>query len=609
MKRAYVTSAALIVVLVPSLFSQARRPAPPPKPPAKPFSWPTIPAPPKNSGGILGGVESKFAETAMSRVLNEQLPLKLDADAIYPTVATLPGGQFMPRPLQLTTADLDRPLPPGDYTIPIFAFCTEYSVHRPGYGVAYRLGPLQGKAAGAIAALLWRGMLEKNKPAQQLQAVSWAIQSGLRYTQMPKTYQAVIDQVIPDHRNELSGDFMQGLEDSYSAYAKSAHLPPIEQMLAKMGKSGELALSARKQRDALLRQNTTDQIREQTLFAGQETGVYRPVRAQEGPWTERISGVAYMRFQVNGGNMVGNNVMEIRIMPQGGAVARNHRAPRLVYARFPEGASVELAAYEPGPTPQQLLQNSIGCAVGLGAQCLVTIPAVKQPSCPPGQTYHPPQSLTALEKQPDHCTETTQSWDTGSSSLQVDTGQVRSRCGAIEFQVMCPDADATAHLVQFVSASVCMTHPPITCVPGNFNAERSQTCDQLHPYTVDPLQKQWSLDSLGPLGPSGLQDPYFDDGAGGPPRLGPGGLITGDQPSMTTNDPNADSQITAGNFRLTKTFTDFVVCGTQVIGEFKWTRFSSGGTTEYSVGKMTTPSAADLNAFRNLTREQGYGPW
>lgn len=345
-------------------------------------SFPNLPFPKPSSNS---GVGQQFAEAGLSRMLNDQLPLKLDANAIYPTVAAPPGGPFAPRPLTVTAANIDQPLPPGDYTINMLAFCTEYSVHRPGAGIAYRLGPLQGRAAGAIGALLWRGTLEKNKPPQQLQAVSWAIQSGLRYSQMPKTYQALIDEVIPDHRNELNGDFMQSMEDSYAAYAKTAKLPPLEQMFAKMGKPGELALSARKQRDALLKQNTSDQIKEQTLFSGQEAGVYTPVKAEEGPWTERIPGVAYLRYKIVGGNMASNNIMQVRIARQGGDVARRNVTPRLIYASFAAGPAPETPTVS-SVTPQSLFGNSIGCAVGQGAQCLIPVPVLSQQPANLGQS-------------------------------------------------------------------------------------------------------------------------------------------------------------------------------------------------------------------------------
>lgn len=355
-----------------------------------PLKLPTLPK--SSNQNPLGGWEAtlkqKAAEKAVGTLLNNQLPLKLDADAIYPTVASPPGGLFAPRPLALTANDLDKPLPPGDYTVSMLAFCTEYSVHRPGRGLAYRLGPLQGKAAGAIGMLLWRGVLIKNRPPQQLQAVSWAIQSGLMYSQMPKTYQAVIDDVIPDYKNQLSGDFVQGMEDTYSSYAKGTQLPPLEQMLAKMGKPGELALSARRQRQALLRQNTSDQVKEQTLFAGQEAGVYTPLKAEEGPWTEKIAGVAYLRYKIGGGNMARDNIMEIRILPRQGTVASRSLVARLVYASYIPSSDFEPEAPLPqdapqnSATPENLLQGSIGCAVGQGAQCLAPVPVITNNPAP-----------------------------------------------------------------------------------------------------------------------------------------------------------------------------------------------------------------------------------
>ena len=321
------------------------------------------------------------ATKSLGSILNNQLPLTLDANTTYPTVATLPGGPFQPRPLKLTAADLDRPLPPGDYTIQIFAFCTEYSVHRPGYGTAYELAPIRGKASGAISQLLWRGNLRGKSP-QQLQAVSWAIQSGLRYTQMPKTYQTVIDELIPDYKTQLDGDFMQSLQDTYQGVAKSVGLPPLDKVLAGMGKPGELALSAERQRAALLRANTTDQIREQVLFQGQDAGVYTPAKAIDGPWTERIPGVAYLRYKIIGGNMAGNNIMELRILPQAGAVAASTVRPHLVDARFVTAAPYR-APQAASPSPSALFGSSIGYPVGAGAQDLVPVPVLSAGS--PGQ--------------------------------------------------------------------------------------------------------------------------------------------------------------------------------------------------------------------------------
>ena len=189
--------------------------------------------------------KEKAAEAALTKVLNDNLPLKLDAKDVYPTITTLPGGPFSPKPLQLTADQLDQPLPPGDYTINTLDFCSEYSVHQPGAGVAYVLGPYEGKAAGAIGALIWRGTEQYGIAPQSLQAVSWAIQSGLTYAQMPKSYQAIVDEVIPDLKNQITGDFVANLESTYNDLAKTAKLPPLDTMLAKLGAPGRLGARCR----------------------------------------------------------------------------------------------------------------------------------------------------------------------------------------------------------------------------------------------------------------------------------------------------------------------------------------------------------------------------
>jgi hypothetical protein len=333
----------------------------------------------------LTGLEDKLkqdaAEKTLGSLLNDQLPLKLDANTIYPTVNALPGGPFQPKALQLTAADTEAPLPPGDYEFPVEAFCTEYSIHRPGNGIAYEMAPMQGKAAPAIAALLWRGTVENHRNPQELQAVAWAIQSGLRYAQMPQSYQTVINVLIPEYINEFSGDFVQSAEDTYTTLAKTAKLPPLDQLLAGMGKPGELMLSAERQRAALTQQNTTDQLRTQTLFAGQDTGVAAPLKATAGPWTERIPGVAYMRYTIVGGNLATNNTMEIRIMPQAGATATATQEPRLVNAGY-RSASHRNGARQSTYAPTSLIAliiGAIGYPVGTGAQDLVPVPVVSTP--------------------------------------------------------------------------------------------------------------------------------------------------------------------------------------------------------------------------------------
>jgi len=339
---------------------------------------------------LENAAKEKAAEAALTKVLNDNLPLTLDAKDVYPTVTALPGGPFSPTPLKLTVDELDQSLPPGDYTINTLDFCSEYSVHQPGAGVSYVLGPYEGKAAGAIGALIWRGTEQYHINPNSLQAVSWAIQSGLTYAQMPKSYQAIVDQVIPDYKNEITGDLVANLEDSYNSLAKAASLPPLDTILSKLGKPGQLALDAERQRQILTAQNTSDQIKEQTLFQGQQSGVYTPVKAENGPWTERVQGQVYMKLLIAGGNMATNNVMQIRVMPSPTANARVTErglaaGPHLVRAAYGEPQAIPALANSL-ITIASIMQGILGYSQGQGAQALgqvaVTAP-VQGPPAPP----------------------------------------------------------------------------------------------------------------------------------------------------------------------------------------------------------------------------------
>jgi hypothetical protein len=367
-----------------------------PQPTAQPLRSPGEAAPQNPLTSLEDAAKEKAAEDGIETLLNDQLPLTLDAKNVYPTVKTLPGGPFNPKPLQLTAAQLDQPLAPGDYTINTLAFCSEYSVHRPGQGVAYVLGPYAGKAADAIGNLIWRGTVQYNIAPSSLQSVSWAIQSGLTYQQMPQSYQQIIDQVIPDYKSEITGDFMQNLQAAYANYAKTLKLPPLDTLLAKMGPPGQAALDAERERAILLQTGTSDQLKDQTLYQGQESGIYTPVKAEDGPWTERIPNQVYMKLLIQGGNMATNNVMQIRVMPSAASNSSSVNPkrlaaegnPRVVYTAYARGARPAARPHQIGGTVavtttiSYLVRLMIAYSQGQGAQALGQVPFLEPPPKP-----------------------------------------------------------------------------------------------------------------------------------------------------------------------------------------------------------------------------------
>jgi hypothetical protein len=290
----------------------------------------------------------------LKQELGNTLPLSLNASDAYATVdnGQLPAGVFHGRSLTPTASNLRTALAPGDYVVPVTAYCTQYSVHRPGQGTAYKLAPVEGVQSEAISTLLWRGTLAGKGP-QELQATNWAIQAGVTYDSMPKPYKTLIDQLIPEYRDGLHGNMLDVIQSRYKevtsdprmalqTYIKQKYdktvpmmmlpkiaipAPALEVVMAKMGPPGQLMLDARKQTDILLTAYTTKERGEQVLFQGQGDRL-PPEPAGEGPWTVRIPGRAYMRFIVQGGNMQGNNLMQIRILP--GTATEESGKPRLM---------------------------------------------------------------------------------------------------------------------------------------------------------------------------------------------------------------------------------------------------------------------------------------
>lgn len=305
-------------------------------------------------GGLTSQAQTAAAQRAVGQVLNTELPIRLDAKNLYPTVDTLPGGPFNPKPLTFSPATAAQPLAPGDYEVHVLAFCTEYSIHRPGAGVAYSLGPLLGKAKELVANLLWRGTWQGVDPSD-LQGAAWSVQSGLRFEQLPMTYQRLINKYAPEYKGQIEGDFYQKMHDTYDGYgSKVPGMPSLDSMLGGMGSAGELALSAQSQREALTSTATDDHVRQQTLFAGAAQGVYTPQEAEVGPWTVRTPNQVYLRYKIVSGNLNDDNIMQIRIVAGGAPVSLLDAFQAQVTA--PQGVTVTgMIGYPRGQGAQDLI--------------------------------------------------------------------------------------------------------------------------------------------------------------------------------------------------------------------------------------------------------------
>lgn len=339
-------------------------------------------------GSKSAGSKQQANDEKTSKLLHEKLPLVLDANTVFPTVPEedMIGGPFHGQTLPLTLDSLTRTLPPGDYILPMTFFCSEYSIHRPGAGTAYELAPAQGTAAKAISTLLWRGMLSGHSP-QELQAVSWAIQGSVSYDKMPAKYKVLIDQLIPDMKNQVNGkafadikDGYQGkinevtekvssaIENAFGNHVKVAINVDVElnDSFKRLGRLGQMALDGESVASIVTDPSLSDEARERTLYAGAGTQAPR-LPAANGPWSVMIPGAAYMRFVVHGGNLHSDNEMQIRVLPQQPSAAfLPTQEPHLMLTGFQPAAAVQPTRMSP-ITVLRLFGGTIGVAEDFAA--------------------------------------------------------------------------------------------------------------------------------------------------------------------------------------------------------------------------------------------------
>jgi hypothetical protein len=338
-------------------------------------------------GSKSTGSKQQSDDQKASKLLHDKLPLVLDANTAYPTVPDqdMLGGPFHPTTLPITLNTLTKPLPPGDYVLPMTFFCSEYSVHRGGNGIAYQLGPAQGTAAKAISTLLWRGMLTGHKP-QELQSVSWAIQGSVSYDKMPLKYRALVDQLIPEMKNQVNGQAFADIEDGFQGkvnrftkkvsdgiskgtggfvHADIKVDVELNQSFERLGQIGRSATDGEKINTIFSAAFPSDQARDQALYAGQ--GQQSPaLPAANGPWSVKVPGVAYMRLMVHGGNLQGDNAMQIRILPPRASQALVDERPHLVLAGYKQNQQSTSA----GPSVISLFNGSVNDAAL--SQCQAT---------------------------------------------------------------------------------------------------------------------------------------------------------------------------------------------------------------------------------------------
>jgi hypothetical protein len=338
--------------------------------------------------GFPGGNLLEQARSAVIKEIGQALnvgsPLLLDQNTAYPDVSDQ-VKDFRPTKLTITSAeDLQKPLPPGDYSLSVIAYCTEFSIHAPGQGLPYKLAPLKGKQAPAISALLSRGTLQ-NIPPATLNAQAWRIQSGLPLGKWSKSDRELVRKLIPEYEKGLEGDYLQKIEDTYNQIRLIPGIPSFNELLGAAGTPGKIVLQYRQARQVLADQTIAAERLPDMLFEPTGNGLPRvlPPSKDDSPsrWAEVKPGV-FARFTVVGGHL-GRNLFEFRVTPKASAAIDNSdtivaqdRDKSLLFGKAitnaPTLQQILGGDYSPNsPEPQELLL--IGYSISRPSQALISV--------------------------------------------------------------------------------------------------------------------------------------------------------------------------------------------------------------------------------------------
>jgi hypothetical protein len=268
----------------------------------------------------LQGAALKQLDAEVVRQLGQAIevgaPLRLDERTAFPPT-TIPIDNFQPKKLEFTPETMNQPLGPGDYTIDVIGYCTKWSLHYPGRGLPYKLARMQGRAAEAVSALLWRGTLKRLNP-RHLNAMAWRIQGGVPISKWRPQEREWAHQLIPEHEASLDGDFIEQTHSIYDKAAKLGKLPKYETMLGQLGPVGETVLDLQRARRILANKTLAAERMPDLLYGRPRDGLPRTL--ERGPndppsaWSEIAPGV-FARVTIIQGNM-GHNVLDIRVTPE-----------------------------------------------------------------------------------------------------------------------------------------------------------------------------------------------------------------------------------------------------------------------------------------------------
>ncbi|BAY32283.1 hypothetical protein NIES2107_41710 [Nostoc carneum NIES-2107] len=277
-----------------------------------------IPDVPDTGNSVIQDAVLTQVAKKLPAVIDAELPIKSSLQAAYPTVPQLPGAEFTPLETNLekfyqvlNNGKITLELPPGDYSISTYVLSMKYFAYAPGESETFLLAPLNGKQANAIAALNSR-FVARGIERDTIQSLSWAIQAGTKYEELSTEQQAIVQQLIPEYKEQISQTFWDTLQNAWGKIASTfPGAPSLKNLIGQLGPTAEMLKTFQKAR-AIIEQYGDD-------YNGLESAIVLPGNADSsdyspyprGLWS-KISDRIYARLLPT--NLGSPATLDIRIL-------------------------------------------------------------------------------------------------------------------------------------------------------------------------------------------------------------------------------------------------------------------------------------------------------
>ncbi|MFB2737115.1 CdiA C-terminal domain-containing protein [Umezakia ovalisporum] len=254
----------------------------------------------------------KLTESLLAKQIREisekNAPVTVSSDKLFPRVSSLPGNEFNPVLLDLQNSNPQDAIPPGDYAIFVKVYCLQKVAASPN-GHRYLLGQYGGKRKEVLAALNLAAA-NSNIAYQDIQNLSWAIQSGISYESMPQPMQELVNKLIPQHRSSLKEEWWEQVEKIWNQGSRYLNLPSLETFISQnLGDVGRTLLATKQVHQRLVSRGSDWRNLSDIFIINDVTQGTGNILAT--PWSQLANGV-YARF-VSEGNAQDTGLLLLRI--------------------------------------------------------------------------------------------------------------------------------------------------------------------------------------------------------------------------------------------------------------------------------------------------------